>query len=205
MNTTIIAAMIPAIVTIFVTIINIIANKTGLFYPYKKEFLEQQISELLAPMDKIMTFYTAGDWEKIRIEFKSLIEDKYILAPSLIVSTFHPLLLQDKITNEQFMELKSIVSSIYNWTRKAAGYTYDDSKIRRKFSNNKRDVHIESCLILFILAIFYLCLIVAAAFFIKIHDSIQSLYLYLDWIVFYSSIGIAIVCAVFEIKWLKRP
>ncbi len=125
----IIIAAITSAVTILTALITMQKNQIRLFLPYQGQFMEQQIFELLAPMDKILTLHTVDDWKLIKIELKSLIEEKYVFVPSLILSICTPLLSKKKISYEQFLELKSAVSSMYNWEKKEMRFSYNQSQI----------------------------------------------------------------------------
>lgn len=131
MESSIIAALIAATATILTTLLTVKATRSRVFSPYQKDFVERQIFELLAPMDKLMTFHAFENWSDIRLHLKSLVEQNYALVPPLVLSELVPLLLLEEISNKQFLKLQAVISSAYNWARKEVGHSYDGSKIQK--------------------------------------------------------------------------
>lgn len=134
------AAIIAATASILTCLLGAKVGKARIFSPYQKEYLERQVFEFLAPIDKLLTFGTAKDWATIRSGVMSLIEENYALTPPLVLSECFPLLSYEKISEEQFIKLRTVVSSIYNWTRREIGHSYDRSKIKKEFAPTNETV-----------------------------------------------------------------
>lgn len=133
METSIVTAIIAATATVLASLLTVRANRSRIFSPYKKEFMEALVFNFLAPMDKIMTFHAAQDWSDIRFDLKYLIDTNYALVPPQILSECTPLLSSEEIADEQFHKLRTIVASFYNWTKREIGCPYDHSKLKKEY------------------------------------------------------------------------
>lgn len=133
MGASIVVAIITATATVFASYMTVKTSQSRIFSPYQNEYLERQIFEFLAPMDKILTFHVATDWGDIRGELKFLIEENYALVPPMVLSECVPLLPSMEISDGQFLKLKTVVASVYHWTRKEVGHSFDSSKIKKEF------------------------------------------------------------------------
>ena len=95
---------------------------------------QQQLEDILAPLDKIL-FYdsTLSNVESVG-ELRSIVNENHVhIAPQLL-EALEPLLTNATISDEDIFHAKTVVSSFYNWARKAQKYPFDSNKIKFEYT-----------------------------------------------------------------------
>lgn len=172
MDSVIISALIAAIASIATCLIGLHSGATELVSPPTRKLLDAQLLGLLAPVHKLLTFHDDNNWVSVCPLIRDLIDQHYALTPPLLLSKYQALASQDAPSETAVREFRTIVSSLYNWTRKKLGYPFDSSQIRKEFT----PTHDQNQTIrgYFALGIFLAILLLLAGMLLTYSDSFDS-------------------------------
>lgn len=99
--------------------------------PTTRRIREEQLQNLYAPLERTLNLNTSSDIRGTLAQLQIIISENIVLVPPVILNKFLEISAADNPTGADISELRKVVSSFFNWTRKSAGYPYDSSVIKR--------------------------------------------------------------------------
>lgn len=147
MDSSVLSAIITGAFTAFCTFVGHVVGQRNAATLSKKQIRERQLTNVLAPMDKLLSFSPCDDASDVLIRFGCIIEENYRDTPSAIIEEYKRLRRIRNVTFGQLQTLIVMVSSFYNWTKKALGYSFDSRKIRQEYTPISRRTFLFSVIV----------------------------------------------------------
>lgn len=160
-------AFITGVFSLAVGFIGLSAGRKDARSLSQKQILETQLSCVLEPIEKLFNFsQPRGPLEPLN-SLVNIVSANYKLVPQEIVREMNALRKKQQLSEADFLKLKTVVSSYYNWTCKTLGYPYDRHQIRLEYTPNSRMkivLVIISDLLLLLLLGFSIVILLLASF-----------------------------------------
>ena len=154
MNIDLTTTIISSVSSIVVGFLALLAGRNDAGIVSRKELRKLQISNLLGPMDMLLSFSNCENPAELLRAITNISEANYDLMPETIKNAICVLRSKEALTWSDFDYLAEIVASLYNWTKKHIGYPYDPQKIVRKYRPATYNAEkVEQVFILILLAI----------------------------------------------------
>lgn len=137
----VLAAVIAATAAIIVGFMNLHSSKkdTGTLSP--KEIYNLALNTVWEPLDKIFTLHPTSDPQAKLQQIDIIVSDNYKLIPPEFIKEYRVLKQTDKLKESDFLRIKMISTSYFNWIRKNLGYPFDRTKIKTAFTpKSGRDI-----------------------------------------------------------------
>lgn len=128
--------LITAASTIIVAFLSFLTGRKDVASISRREVREYQISNVLGPMDLLLTFTEEKTPEEFLSALLKIVEQSYKYIPVIIQNEIIKLKRSEKLDNLSFSHLRTVVASYYNWNKRAMGYPYDRKMIHSKFTPN---------------------------------------------------------------------
>ena len=133
MDPSIINTIITAFVSILTCLIGLHAGRKDSGSPSMKKVSEQQLEQLFLPMERLLSLGCQQDAKGLMSNLFQIIYSNLLFVPPVLLAEFRRISAIEDPMDSDFSKLREIVSSFYNWTRKALGYPYDKAAIKRRF------------------------------------------------------------------------
>lgn len=131
-------ALITGVFSLAVGFIGLFAGKKDAKSLSQKQILEAQLSNVWEPMEKLFNFSQAHSPLDTLKSLVDIVSANYKLVPQEIINEINALRKKERLDDRDFLKLKAIASSYYNWTRKTLGYPYDRQHIKLEYTPNSR-------------------------------------------------------------------
>lgn len=128
--------LITAVSTVIVAFLSFLTGKKDVSSISRREVREYQVSNVLEPMDLLLTFSVEKSPNELLSALLVIVEKNYKYIPVIIQNELIVLKQSKSINNASFSHLRTIVASYYNWNKRTMGYPYDRTKIHTKYTPN---------------------------------------------------------------------
>ena len=165
MDATIITAIINSIAGLAIGALGLRAGVARTQGSQAHEIRQKQLDELLTPLQKFLFYDPELESTDSITKIRTLTENCFEIIPPLLLTALEPFLANDTLPNASAKQLKPIVSSFYNWTRRSLGYPYNRRMIKANaVPHTERNSLIEAIAYLALLCIWLFCAAALAAF-----------------------------------------
>jgi hypothetical protein len=134
MSSDIINTFIVSITSVITCLLGLFIGRRDKDMPHIKEVRTRQLENLFTPLEKYFVFsLTTGAVPSIEF-ISSIIKENFELTPPAILNEFLVIKSNSNSGESDFWNMREMVSSFYNWTRKSLGYPYERSAIIKEFT-----------------------------------------------------------------------
>lgn len=150
-------ALITGVFSLAVGFIGLWAGKKDAKSLSQNQILEAQLSNVWEPMEKLFNFSQTNVPLDTLKSLVDIVSANYKLVPQEIINEIYTLRKKARLDDRDFLKLKAIASSYYNWTRKTLGYPYNRQQIKMEYTPNSRVKIILVVTINFVLLFLLIC------------------------------------------------